>query len=206
MVAGVLARLGVRMDYTLGQPDIYAPKGYFESGDAHAINTKIFQLAWKNQVKFEIDPHFYPPAYEEVLAQAAHVERDIQEFAARFRDVPLWGFKNPKTSLTVELFLPHLPHPHLVVTLRNPLANAEAFNKIYGLPLEQALSITTYYNFVLAAICNRTPYPKLFIDFESARRNPEQLIHRLAEFLALKVDAATFERAADMVVGQQPSP
>ena len=46
LAAGMLDRLGVRMDDTAGSPDFFAPKGYCESEAAAEINRKLYRLAW----------------------------------------------------------------------------------------------------------------------------------------------------------------
>ncbi|KPJ62090.1 MAG: hypothetical protein AMJ42_00155 [Deltaproteobacteria bacterium DG_8] len=43
LCAGLLNIMGVNIDYTLGKPDFYAPKGYYEAGYTNAIDQKIYQ-------------------------------------------------------------------------------------------------------------------------------------------------------------------
>jgi hypothetical protein len=188
VVAGLLTSMGVHMDSEYGKPDHYAPKGYFESLAAHQINTKIFQLATKSSVRFVRDAHFYPPDYEEILKQQERVKNDIVDFVKRHSDRRIWGFKNPKTSLTVELYLPHLVGPCFIVTCRNPVSNAAAIHKTYGIPFVEALDITNYYNATISGICSKTKIPKLFINFEQMQKFSSQVVDAIASFLSIDLD------------------
>ena len=45
LISGILTKMGISMDSQYGDPDVYAPKGYYESQEAHSITTQIIQLA-----------------------------------------------------------------------------------------------------------------------------------------------------------------
>jgi hypothetical protein len=200
MVAGMLQRLGVHMDATIGAPDALAPKGYFESAEAHRINSEVFELAWEGRVGFSLDPHFTPPPHERILAQRDRVRADIERFVARFATRPLWGFKNPKTSLTFELYRPLLPNPHLVVTRRPPMENARAIHRVYGLPLDRSLEITTHYQSILARTCREGGCPYLIVDFERARNETARAAVEIATFLNIDLDRDKLDAVEDVVV------
>jgi len=149
LISGILTKMGISMDSQYGEPETAAPKGYFESLEAHSINTKIYQLAWDNKVQFSRDAHFYPPPYEKILQQADAIKKDIITFINKFSNCNIWGFKNPKTSLTADLFLPYLNNPHFIILLRNPVSNAKAINNVYRIPFLKAMEIMRDVNSVI---------------------------------------------------------
>jgi hypothetical protein len=204
LATGMLRALGVAMDADYGPPDENAPKGFCESLDAHLINNKIFHLAAREAIITGVDSHWSPPTREDILAQRPLVEADIINFIAKFASKnELWGFKNPKTSLTIELFLPHLPNPHFIVTQRNPLTNAIACHELFHLPFDYTFQVVNYYNYQIANFYARYKYPTLFLNFEEIRNNPHQIAIKLAEFAQVEFNAEKQELIQEFVVQAQ---
>tara|TARA_Y100000294_G_C8529945_1_gene326505 strand:- start:321 stop:797 length:477 start_codon:yes stop_codon:yes gene_type:complete len=141
--------MGISMDSKYGEPDTAAPKGYFESLEIHSINTKMYQLAWDNKVQFSHDDHFYLPPNEKIFQQADAIKKDIITFINKFSNCNIWGFINPKTSLTAVLFLSYLNNPHFIILLRNPFSNAKEINNVYRIPFLKAMEIMRDVNSVI---------------------------------------------------------
>lgn len=201
LATGILKALGVAMDADYGEPDINAPKGFYESLDAHLINTKIFQLAARETLIEDIDAHWSPPEHHDILAQKPFVEQDIIDFVKKSSaNHELWGFKNPKTSLTIDLFLPHLENPHFIITQRNPLTNAIACHKIFRLPFDYTYKVVNYYNYCIADFYMKHDYPTVFLNFEEIRKHPVQIAEKLAVFINVEFDAEKRERIEEFVV------
>ncbi len=201
LATGILKALGVAMDADYGKPSVHAPRGFCESLDAHLINTKIFQLAAKEPIIEGIDAHWSPPDHNDILAQKPFVEKDIINFVNKFsQDHELWGFKNPKTSLTIDLFLPHLENPHFIIMQRNPLTNAIACHKIFHLPFDYTYKVVNYYNYRLAEFYMQHHYPTIFLNFEEIRAHPIQIAKKLAKFVQVEFDAEKRERIEEFVV------
>ncbi|MEK7991503.1 MAG: sulfotransferase [Thiotrichaceae bacterium] len=203
LATGILKALGIAMDADYGEPGIHAPKGFYESLDAHLINTKIFQLAAREAVIEGIDAHWSPPEHQDILAQKPFIEQDIIDFVKKFSaQHELWGFKNPKTSLTIDLFLPHLENPHFIITQRNPLTNAIACHKIFRLPFDYTYKVVNYYNYRIAEFYMQHDYPTVFLNFEEIRAHPMQIAEKLAEFIQIEFDAEKRERIQEFVVDE----
>ena len=188
------------MDSKYGEPDTAAPKGYFESLEVHSINTKMYQLAWDNKVQFSHDDHFYPPSNEKIFQQADAIKKDIITFINKFSNCNIWGFINPKTSLTAVLFLSYLNNPHFIILLRNPVSNAKAINKIYRIPFLKAMEITSYYNFIISRICVKHDIPKLFINFEQMRIEPNVIVKEILRFLDLNISEEIMRDVNSVIV------
>lgn len=104
-LADCLQRNGVFM----GQGGGFAVN--MENQDFVHLNKHILQAAggaWNN-----------PPPREEILKLAARFAPKIQD-AIKDNKQSLWGFKDPRTTYTLELYLPHLPGDvYLFATFRD---------------------------------------------------------------------------------------
>ncbi len=109
MVAGVLHRLGVNMGHEMIPTDEHNPTGYYEDAEFVRINKLILKTAggsWRN-----------PPSHEAIMA----VSQCDAQMAALVdkRDHGLWGWKDPRTCLTLCHWLPLLNAPEFVVVWRH---------------------------------------------------------------------------------------
>jgi hypothetical protein len=75
--------------------------------------------------------------------------------------VPLWGFKDPRTLLTLEGWLEALPQLEPVGIFRHPLPVARSLQRRNGFPLAQGIALWTAYNRRLVAWQRRRPFPLL---------------------------------------------
>ena len=183
MTTGILKILGVNMD-AREYPNQFNPKGDFESIDAHKINTRIYQLATG---KVYSEHHWYPPTYEQVLKLKDNQE--IQEMIKKFVDKhksELWGWKNPKTSLTIELYLPYLENPHFVCIFRNPIKNAQSIVRMAGIDFYRALWLANFYNEAIRKFLIKYDYPRLLLSFEDIIKNPIEEGRKIADFLGVE--------------------
>jgi hypothetical protein len=100
------------------------PYGYYEDTDFVHLNDEILEKAggsWSN-----------PPSHEAILAQALPFEDKIKDLISK-KEIkaekyaqqrkliePCWGWKDPRTTLTIELYMPHVKSPHILACFRNP--------------------------------------------------------------------------------------
>lgn len=88
--------------------------------DSHAIklNTDILRAAGGGPLS--------PPSEKAILEQAEPFADRIQEFIRMHEQPPIWGWKDPRTTLTVRLFLPYLSDPHFICCFRTPSEVADS--------------------------------------------------------------------------------
>lgn len=120
------------------------PKGHYENVRILKLNDKILHDAGGS--------YFNPPSVDNIL-KAAHkfedemrtvVEKEIE--AAEKKGMESWGFKDPRTCLTIEAWLPYLPNPQFVVCYRDPLEIAKSLNKRDGMSIKKGIELTKEYN------------------------------------------------------------
>ena len=96
---------------------------------------------------------------------------------------PLWGFKDPRTLLSLEGWLEVLPHLEPVGIFRHPLPVARSLQRRNGFPLEQGLAIWAAYNRRLLAWQRRLSFP--LIEFDADPERVRQGLDAVLQSLAL---------------------
>jgi len=109
LVASMLDALGVQMYYN---PKAKV-KWYlnYEDSDWIRLNTAILKAAGGEW-------HMPPKPEKLVKLQDRHVKR-VKALVAK-KDKGVWGFKDPRTALTIHLLHPYLPEPKYIFVTRKP--------------------------------------------------------------------------------------
>jgi hypothetical protein len=106
-----------------------------------------------------------PPAVVEW--QAEHFAR-AREILAGHAGEPVWGFKDPRTLLTLEGWQRLVPDIDAVGIFRHPIRVAKSLQSRNELPLEASLALWKAYNERLLEIHSRRPFPIVWFDEEPA--------------------------------------
>lgn len=81
-----------------------------------------------------------------------------------------WGFKDPRTLLTLPFWRERLPHARFVGTFRNPAQVARSLTaRDPSMPIQAAFDLWRAYNARLLALYAQAPFPLL--DFDIDRRD-----------------------------------
>ena len=107
-IAGALHHMGIEMTDKPGRKDKIHPHGIWERGAFQQLNDKILSAAGGSWDK--------PPPHEKIL----NIDRSeqIKKLIGSVKAKP-WGWKDPRTALTAELWHPHLTNPFYVVIWRD---------------------------------------------------------------------------------------
>lgn len=101
-----------------------------------------------------------------------------------------WGFKDPRTLLTLEGWLEALPPVRFVGTFRHPLAVAASLQARNGFPTEKSLALWETYNRLLLDDQRRFGFPILCFDWPPERYH--QHLRKIAPLLGLTVPETGF--------------
>lgn len=200
VTAGLLKIIGVNMGDSLKAPSHRNPKGYFEDEDFIRLHYEIFESAKKGSSYWD------PPSHEEILAQRDRYEIKIRELLSRKQSPGMiWGWKLPWTNLTIELFLPHLQNPHIVVVFRNPLANAHSFVKHNRILNQfQSLRLINFYNNRILSFLGEHPeLPLMFVAYEDILRDPVKVMQELSDFLGLELSETMIRNTQEFVIPRE---
>lgn len=158
-LAGSLEEAGLHLGEVVTRAD-HNPKGNRESLAIRDLNDRLLEHndgAWDR-----------PPATviwdDDFRTQRAAV---IAAHAADWR----WGFKDPRTLLTLAFWQEALPDLALVGTFRHPLAVAASLERRNQIPVETGLVLWQAYNERLVAAYERAPFPMLSFDLPADEYN-----------------------------------
>jgi hypothetical protein len=191
MVARILMECGVH----LGDPDELLPataantEGHFEHGEIVALNDAVLATlggAWD-----------LPPGRIQWLARGRRLRalgpRGASILAA-LRTGGAWGWKDPRTSLTLRFWRPLVPELRVVACVRDVVAVAHSLAQRGHSSELFSMRLWTAYNRELlrTAPKGRT----LFVSYERFFADPEREVARLVRGVGLPPDADAIAKAA----------
>lgn len=177
MIAGVLHHLGVFMgeDLVIGNmPE--QPTGYYEDREFVALNERVLTMAgggWANI-----------PPQDAINSVADKFTEEIADLVERRSAQKVWGWKDPRTCLTLPLYLRFLSNPYIVIVQRNYEAiKASLTLREKGLmDYEQASKITeTYLSRIYGNLARGPLVNRVHIDYQTLTetKNVWLLVYRL---------------------------
>lgn len=136
LVAGALRNFGVDMGKELlgGKNSKISP--HFEDMDFLRLNEQILRAAggsWDN-----------PPSEKKILSLKEKFASEIKSLIEN--KTGLWGWKDPRTTLTIKLYLPYLKNPHFICCFREPLEVAKSLYRRQKMPIKKGLKLAKIYN------------------------------------------------------------
>ena len=187
MTAGILHRLGVFM----GTKVLGATKdnllGHFEDIEMSRVNRRMLKAAlgsWSN------------PPVPWLLEQVATDEQMAPLIEWRNERHDVWGFKDPRTSLTLAKWLLELENPRIIWCRRDGDAVTRSLVKRNQLDYATAYDLWLIYNKRIADVCvDRDDV--LEVQYEDVLDEPRAWVARIASFAGVEVT----ESAIGMVRG-----
>lgn len=101
-----------------------------------------------------------------------------------FKDKTIWGFKDPRTLLTLEFWLEGLPHLVLVGTFRHPLLVANSLEKRNGFTHDKSLKLWYDYNLILRNYALKAKFP--LVCFENENKKYHEQVKAVAKIIGLE--------------------
>jgi hypothetical protein len=179
VLARTLNLLGVDLGprHHLTPPDEYYPEGYLEHRDLVRINDQIlrrFGGTWDR-------PPACPLGWEasDSLADLREAARDL--LRASFAKAPLWGWKDPRTCLTLPFWQSLLPPMRYVISLRSPLSVGHSLERRDGLSMEESGRLWLVY--MTSALTHTEGRARLIVPYERLLAEHERKTRRLADFI-----------------------
>lgn len=135
LIAGGLKKMNIDMGKKLLGKDKSNPFGHFEDKGFMELNKKILNQAggsWDN-----------PPSEADIIEAGNEFLKEIKKLTNK---KGLWGWKDPRTTLTIKCYLPYLENPHFICCFREPLEIAKSLQKREGWPINKGIKLTKEYN------------------------------------------------------------
>lgn len=171
------------------------PKGFWEHRELSGLNDEILARlggSWHQ-----------PPQ----LVLGWEGRADLEDLKARARAIvqedfggaELWGWKDPRASLTLALWKGLLPPMRYVICLRNPVDVARSLGQRDVFSFEKAESL--WMTYVEACLDQTAGHPRLLVFYEDFMADCRTELRRLARFLG--IDPADAEDAVREFVDEE---
>lgn len=152
------------------------PEGFWEHYRLMRLNERVLRKLGGNWR----EPPELPAGWESSAELAAEREEARALLAESFGDRRLWGWKDPRNSLTLPFWQQLLPEMRYVICLRNPLDVANSLSRRDGISLEQGFELWRVY--VARALVNTSGRERLLVPYESYFGDRDGTASRLAGF------------------------
>jgi len=127
------------------------------------------------------DPPSLPAGWEHLPTLADLRERARVVLHQDFGAAPVWGWKDPRTCLTLPFWRTLLPPTQYVICLRNPVDVARSLQRRNRFPFDKGVRLWLAY--MDAALRHTAEQPRLFVAFEDLFDDWEFQLRRLSAFL-----------------------
>lgn len=196
-VAGILYALGVNMGTTTeGERWIGRhwsnPTGHFENPAFLSLNQRI--------LGGDATGIRGLPKWEDLDTRGARFLPDIERLLAA-SESDLWGWKDPWSVLTIDLFLPRLKDPYFVIVHRDRSEILASLRKRASQTDEEIGQLIGIYERKLSELSESLkPRPILHLRYRDLTDRPGPEVERLVAFLGLRPTGEQLERALGMVL------
>ncbi len=178
LTMGILHRLGVYLGRpeSLMKPSEHNPEGYWENEGFVQLNDELLaRLGGSWDAPPDPQPGWASsPLAADLLARARGLVR--REFAGQ----PLWGWKDPRTSLLLPFWQAVVPSPRYVLCVRNPLDVAASLGARDGFPLPRSAEL--WLRYTARCLQDTAGQPCLVVHYEDYFDDLEAQVRRLALF------------------------
>lgn len=172
MTAAMIHELGVSMGKTFIDRNRYNPLGYYEDADFHALNRRILAEAGGSWME--------PPSHSEIVKLKRVFEQDVtQLLACRSGN---WGWKDPRTSLTLPIYIPFLDNILVVVCHREQSDVVNSLCKRDNMSALKAKRLyTCYYDRINRYLQSVSRQSVLRTRFSHTKDNPREFVEKFVE-------------------------
>lgn len=181
VLARLLNLLGVYLgsEEHLMQPGSDNPKGFWEHIVIQKLDDEILAImggSWHQP------PHF-PEGWECNTKLASVRQQAARTISEDFGEKEIWGWKDPRTCLSLPFWQQLLPDLVYVVCLRHPIEVARSLEQRNGFTIEKGVYLWLVY---LKAILRTTsPGKRCIVLYDELLENNQRELRRLSEFLGL---------------------
>ena len=183
LTAKILEILGVYLgpEYDLDPDTWFNQKGNYEHMLFKDINEKIIaKLGYGN---WQTLPPSFPSGWESSSEFDKLKEQARSVIKRDFSNVPVWGWKDPRTCLTLSFWKSILPHMKYVICLRNPIDVARSSSRMFGHSPEHGVYL--WLRFLKSAFEGSVCGKRIFIFYENWFKDLSEQLQDLARFLEM---------------------
>ena len=205
MMMQMLGKCGVYLgdDKRTSRPgDHDNPLGYWENPSFRKLNDRILSTLggdWKI-------PPYLSQGWQVEDERVAPMKEEAHALVSKMDRHALWGWKDPRNSLTLPFWRSIVPDLKCVILVRNPVQVAQSLQSRidqgpprsdYGLEFYDALALWgLYYRQILSDLNDDDTF--VVVHYESLLTRPLVELRRIDETLQLDLDPEKMKRAAEI--------
>lgn len=191
-VAGILNKLGIYMGDDLLKANHSNPVGHFENKKFIELNDKILKSAggrWD-----------WPPTKDVILMQRNKFEKDIINLIKSESITNIWGWKDPRTSLTIDLYYEFLENPHFIICTRDDNDVGRSLYKRGDMTQEEGALLSEIYKTKINNFLeSHKDIKKITINFDALIKDPREIVSRIIDFLKINLSEQQIAEAISHV-------
>ncbi|SIR56316.1 sulfotransferase family protein [Halanaerobium kushneri] len=191
MTSAILEKLGINMGEDKLGATATNPIGHFEDKMFLDLNRKILNDAggsWDN-----------PPSKDSILNLKNKYKKEIKELLSN--KIENWGWKEPRTSLTIDLYYPFLSNTYFVYCKRDEDDVAASLKKRNDMALEVGKKLKFIYDSRVEEFLNKIDdNRKIIFDYDEVLKSPEEEIEKLIKIIDLNVSDKEYDEALNIVM------
>lgn len=166
--------------------------GYWENINFVTINDAVLRAlggAWDSP----------PPAadVQEVRAVLEQPRIEARQLIRQFTGHELWGWKDPRNSLTAPFWMDLIPGLRFIICVRNPLEVALSLRRRWGFSLPLSINLWRAYNTCLLAAV--PPERRVVTHYDAYFAHAKTEVRHVLDALRIAAPTAAFERARAVV-------
>ncbi len=199
MIGGVVSCLGVDLGKDFPGKQESNPLGHFEDRDFLELNENILAAAGGSWDA--------PPGLNQIQAQKEVFSERIAKLiesrtSQHFQES--WGWKDPRTSLTIELFSPFLADVRVLWCQRDSAEVADSLWKRNQFERDKSLGLIHLYQERIVAFLGSHPQVPVFkLPYREVIQNPRIWVDRIIKFLDLQPSRQQIEEAVAFVLPRE---
>jgi hypothetical protein len=180
LIAGTLSFMGVYLGpepSLMNRPNMYNRKGFWEHRDFVHINEEILS---------RLGGRWYrPPGFGRNWESALEIE-DLRRRAGaviqqQFGSADVWGWKDPRTCLTLPFWQQLLPRMRYVICLRNPVDIAMSLHDRNGLSMVEGIAL--WLTYTRSSLQHTADEERHLFSYEQFVEHWPGELQRLADFI-----------------------
>lgn len=184
-IARVINLLGVFLgesdDMMASSPE--NPEGFWERNDLNLIHERML-----DQLKKRWDTAMPPQNQWYTSASFRHIWKDLRELIkVKFSEHKLWGWKDPRTSLLLDVWKDLLKELGIdlacLYVVRNPIDVAKSLERRDGFPYDKSFGI--WFNYNIAALNASASLLRVFVSYERLLSNWKSELKKCAQGLSI---------------------
>ncbi len=180
LTAALLQNVGVDIGQRLMGASYSNSKGHFENLDFVEFHEDILhshglsKAGWTLEESVSVQPQYWD------RAKALLVQNSSK---------PIWGWKDPRTTLFLQFWLDLIPHAKFLLIYRSPWEVVDSLYRrdddlFYSNP-NFALQLWIHYNQISLNFCRQEPDKSILLNIKNIAREPTYLTDRVEERLGI---------------------